>query len=575
MAWGGGTITGGAPMGGSVGGSPGNPGNGLPFAGIPWEMRQGVEQLLADEPDLAGDARWEASESRSPTACRRPASACGACCGRPADDSLSTFFIVVEALCVQAGPFLSQKGIDDGITPHDWTASPSSARSPSSLSWCRRSGAVLRVATTGRVASRVMFELRVRTFAHLQRLSLDYYTDEKAGVIMTRMTSDIESLQQLLQDGLPQFALQGLTMVVVTVVLFFYNVELALITLLIDRARCSRGCRCGSARRPTRATAACATPSPACSATSRRAFPACGWSPATTGPRHNVLQHRNVVGEYRDANDYTARLAATYGACTEFVGLLGQAALLLIGGNMVRDGTLTVGELTAFILYLNSFFRPIQQLVQLYNLYQQGQAAITKLGELLGDAPDASRRRPTRAAARRSRASHPRRRLLRLRPGQARAPRRRPAHRRGRDLSPGRARPARASRRSPSSSPASTTRRAARSRIDGHDLRDVTLDSLRRQLGVVPQEPFLFAGTDARQHRLRPARRHRRRGHGGGATRRPRRARRAAPRGRRHAGARAGRVAVVGGAPAASRWPGRSWPRPGCSCSTRPRRTST
>ena len=71
-------------------------------------------------------------------------------------------------------------------------------------------------------------------FAHLQRLSLDYYTDEKAGVIMTRMTSDIESLQQLLQDGLPQFALQGLTMVIVTVVLFFYNVELALITLVPD-----------------------------------------------------------------------------------------------------------------------------------------------------------------------------------------------------------------------------------------------------------------------------------------------------------------------------------------------------
>ena len=62
MAWGGGTITGGAPMGGSVGGSPGNPGNGLPFAGIPWEMRQGVEQLLADEPDQTDDPRWQASE---------------------------------------------------------------------------------------------------------------------------------------------------------------------------------------------------------------------------------------------------------------------------------------------------------------------------------------------------------------------------------------------------------------------------------------------------------------------------------------------------------------------------------
>ena len=62
-----------------------------------------------------------------------------------------------------------------------------------------------------------MFDLRVRVFAHLQRLSLDYYTDEKAGVIMTRMTSDIEALQQLLQDGLVQFGVQGLTMVIVTV----------------------------------------------------------------------------------------------------------------------------------------------------------------------------------------------------------------------------------------------------------------------------------------------------------------------------------------------------------------------
>src|SRR4029079_3459816 len=67
--------------------------------------------------------------------------------------------------------------------------------------------------------------------------------------------------------------------------------------------------------------------------------------------RHNVLNHRNVTGEYRDANDHTAPLARTYGASTEFVGLLGQAALLLIGGNMVRDGNLTVGVLAAYLLY--------------------------------------------------------------------------------------------------------------------------------------------------------------------------------------------------------------------------------
>ena len=123
MAWGGGTITGGAPMGGAVGGSPGNPGNGLPFAGIPWEMRKGVEQLLADEPDLGEDPRWQAAEGsfthqmkESGVSLRRMLKPNRRMMG------WSGLFILIEALAVQAGPFLSQMGIDDGITPHDWTA---------------------------------------------------------------------------------------------------------------------------------------------------------------------------------------------------------------------------------------------------------------------------------------------------------------------------------------------------------------------------------------------------------------------------------------------------------------------
>ena len=88
-----------------------------------------------------------------------------------------------------------------------------------------------RVRNTGKLAAQVMNDLRIRVFTHIQRLSLDYFTDEKAGVVMTRMTSDIEVLQQLLQDGLAQFAIQGLTMVLVTTILFTYNWLLALITI--------------------------------------------------------------------------------------------------------------------------------------------------------------------------------------------------------------------------------------------------------------------------------------------------------------------------------------------------------
>ncbi len=494
MAWGGGTITGGAPMGGSVGGSPGNPGNGLPFAGIPWEMREGVEKLLADEPDLKDDPRWQASDStfshrmkESGVTLKRML--------RPHRRmmTLSALFIVVEALCVQAGPSLVKLGIDDGITPHDWTALTiiGVAAILAVVLSAVASGA--RVATTGRVASRVMFELRVRTFAHLQRLSLDYYTDEKAGVIMTRMTSDIESLQQLLQDGLPQFALQGVTMLIVTVVLFFYNVELTLITLLLIvpvLTGLSLWFRSASDKGYNRVRDGIAGVLSDLSESLSGVRVVTGFNRA----RHNVLYHRNVTGVYRDANDHTAHLAATYGATTEFWGLLGQAVLLLIGGNMVRDGNLSVGTLAAFILYLNSFFLPIQSLVQQYNLYQQGQAAITKLDELLETHPtveesaDAEPLPPiegTVALHHVTFAYDPATPVL---------------HDVTLDIAAGET----ISLVGPTGAGKSTIAKLVTRfydpsegsiEIDGHDLRDVTIDSLRRQLGVVPQEPFLFAGT--------------------------------------------------------------------------------
>jgi len=494
MAWGGGTITGGAPMGGAVGGSPGNPGNGLPFAGIPWEMRQGVEKLLADEPDLKGDPRWQASDSSFSHRMKEAGiSLRRMLAPHRGMMSVSFFFIVLEAVCVQAGPFLSALGIDKGITPGNWTALAIIGTIAVLAVVVSAIASGARVATTGRVASRIMFELRVRTFAHLQRLSLDYYTDEKAGVIMTRMTSDIESLQQLLQDGLPQFALQGVTMLIVTGVLFYYNVELALITLLIIvpvLTGLSLWFRTASDKGYQRVRDGIAGVLSDLAESLSGVRVVTGFNRA----RHNVLQHRNVTGHYRDANDHTAHIAATYGACTEFWGLLGQAALLLIGGNMVRDGNLSIGVLLAFILYLNSFFGPIQSLVQQYNLYQQGQAAIAKLDELLEthptveEAEDATPLPPIQGAVTLkdvSFAYDPAKPVLR-------------------DVDLDIAAGETVSLVGPTGAGKSTIAKLVTRfydpteglvAIDGHDLRDVTIDSLRTQLGVVPQEPFLFAGT--------------------------------------------------------------------------------
>jgi len=480
-------MFGAAPAAGQQG-TPGRPGGGLPFAGIPEELRKGVEELVADEPE------WETPEStfthrmkESGVTLRRML--------RPHRKmlSISIVLVVIEALAIQAGPFLSQKAIDDGIVPKDWTAliEVGIAAVVAVVISAVVSGA--RVATTGRIASRVMFELRVRVFGHLQRLSLDYYTDEKAGVIMTRMTSDIESLQQLLQDGIPQLALQGLTMLVVTVVLFSYNVVLAIITVLMivpALTALSLWFRNSSDKGYNRVRDGIAAVLSDLSESLSGVRVVTGFNRA----RNNVLHHRNVSGEYRDANDHTAHLSALYGSSTEAVGLIGQAALLLIGGNMVRDGNLSIGELTAFILYLNSFFLPIQALVAQYNLYQQGQAAIGKLDGLLAthptveEASDAEPLPPIEGEVALddvSFAYDPAKPVLRdvdlrIAAGETMA-----------FVGPtgaGKSTIAKLVTRFYDPSEGSIT-------IDGHDLRDVTIDSLRRQLGVVPQEPFLFAGT--------------------------------------------------------------------------------
>jgi len=210
--------------------------------------------------------------------------------------------------------------------------------------------------------------------------------------------------------------------------------------------------------------------------------------------RHNVIHHENVVGNHLEANLVTARIGAIYGPGSEAVGIIGQAIVLAVGGSMVRNGTLTLGQLTAFLLYLTAFFAPIQQLVQLYTTYQSGQAAVTKLRDLLGTEPDV----PESADAVELPAVDGDVRLQGVTFGYD--PATPVLH--GVDLH------IRAGETfalvGPTGAGKSTVAKlvtrfydpqAGRVLLDGHDLRDVTFSSLRSQLGSVPQEPFLFHGT--------------------------------------------------------------------------------
>lgn len=464
---------------------------GLPFAGIPAELATRVEKLLEHEPEHELDpvefTQVHASGEPEPFTLRRFL--------RPHRRQLliSLGLVILGTILDQAGPLLTQQGIDRGIVPQQLSALVTVAAIYLGVVLADMVVTGRQVAYTGRVGEMLMFELRVRVFSHLQRLSLDFYTDEMAGRVMTRMTSDIDSLTQLFPDGLLNLLVQAFTLVIISVILFWMSPTLALITLLLV-VPAMVAMTLWFRRASDRGYLVVRDRIAEVLADLQESLSGIRIITAHNRRRHNVVHHDNVVGDYLDANLYTAKVGALYGPGTEAVGIVGQAIVLLIGGRMVLTGSLTLGELTAFVLYLTAFFAPIQQLVQLYNTYQQGQAAATKLRDLLGtqpsvaESPDAIEMPAIegeielRGVSFGYRADQPvlENVDLRIAPGETFA-----------FVGPtgaGKSTIAKLVTRFYDPMSGSVL-------IDGHDLRDVTLGSLRCQLGVVPQEPFLFHGT--------------------------------------------------------------------------------
>src|ERR1700691_5785909 len=227
MGWGGGFGGGGGFASGSPAGRAG-----LPFGGIPEELMEEATKLLASEPV---HEKSHISFTQLPSAKERERLTLPRMLrAYPKWVFAGSALVIVISLTLQAGPLLTEYAISHGMQRH---------KSLSVIVVCAALYLALafvsvyfqreQVNVTGKLSSRIMHDLRIRVFTQFQRLSLDFFTEEKAGVLMSRMTSDIENLQQLIQDGISQFALQGLTMVVITVILFLTNVTLAMWTVLL------------------------------------------------------------------------------------------------------------------------------------------------------------------------------------------------------------------------------------------------------------------------------------------------------------------------------------------------------
>ena len=234
---------------------------------------------------------------------------------------------------------------------------------------------------TGLTAERLLLALRVRIFSHLQRLSVDYYDRELGGRVMTRMTTDVEALSSLLQTGLIQAVVSFFTFGGVLIVLGVVNWQLTLAVMVVvpPLFAATWAFRVRSARAYDRARERIA----AVNADLQENLSGVRVAQASAREQVNSAGFRRLSGDYLDARLDAQRLVALYFPFVNFLSTVAQVVVLGVGSQMVSSGTLTAGALIAFILYLDQFFSPVQQLSQVFDTYQQASASMRRINELM------------------------------------------------------------------------------------------------------------------------------------------------------------------------------------------------
>jgi ATP-binding cassette, subfamily B, bacterial len=400
--------------------------------------------------------------------------------------------LILGTAAALAPPPLAKLAIDEGITPGDLTTLTWVVIAFLATALIYWAATYVQTYLVGWVGQRVLQDLRIQLFAHLQTLSIGFYSRRQAGVIISRLTNDVQALDQLVSDGVVTLFGSTLMLVGTAVILLALDLELALLTFLVFPvlALGSLGFRVVSANayRLTREKVAAITAYLQESLSGIRVV-------RTFAQERRHLERFNELNEDNyDANMTTVYLNAAYFPGVELLSAVATAGILLYGGLQAIDGDVTVGVLVAFIAALNNFFDPIQSLSQLYTTYQAGMAALDKIFELLDEEPD-----------------------LRDRQGAVELDRIRGeidfehvtfAYGDGEPalvdvdlhVPPGQTVALVGATGAGKSTFAKLVARFYDPTegvvlVDGHDLRDVAARSLRAQMGIVPQEAFLFSGT--------------------------------------------------------------------------------
>jgi ABC-type multidrug transport system fused ATPase/permease subunit len=407
-----------------------------------------------------------------------------------------------------APPLLAKLAIDEGITHHRTGVLVLAVLAfllSALMVWAMT---YLQTYLVGWIGQRALADLRIRIFAHLQALPIGFYESRPVGVLISRITNDVEALDTLVTDSVVTLFQSGLTLLGTLAILLILDVKLALLTFcaLLPMAAGSLLFRIAStgAFRRTRETIGAVTAYLQETLSGIRVVRSFGQE-----PRHEeAFAHLNA--ENREANMLTVRLNAAYFPAVELLSGLAVAAIVLYGGYQAIAGEITAGTIVAFVAALSNLFEPIQQLSQLYTTYQSGMAALEKIFQLLDEQPDLSDREGALELP------HIRGEIdledvsfayERGSPGtEAQEDGEAPRSWALRDLTlhvpPGQTVALVGATGAGKSTIVKLVARfydptCGRVLVDGHDLRDVVSSSLRSQLGIVPQEAFLFSGSVA------------------------------------------------------------------------------
>ena len=416
---------------------------------------------------------------------------------------LGLILVLFDSLASLAGPYLVRAGINDGVVAGSRSALVVASAVFLAVALTDLVDSIAETFVTGRTAERLMLALRIRIWAKLQRQSLDYYEREMAGRIMTRMTTDVDSFETLLETGLLSAVVSFCTFTGVGVALFFLNLDLALATLgvMVPLAVATVVFRRKAARTYELARDRIAV----VNANFQESLSGIRETQAFVHEEPSIARFHRLGLSYLEARVRAQRMVGTYFPFVQFLGDVGDAIVLGVGAGLVASGHLTTGALIAFILYLDLFFSPIQQLSQVFDSWQQTRVSVGRVGELMAletltpEAPHPVR--PSRLKG-----------AIRLEAVHFAYPTGRPGNAgtgpaaiealRGIDLeiAPGEFVALVGETGAGKSTVVKLLARfydptAGAVLVDGTDLRAYDLSAYRRELGYVPQEGFLFTGS--------------------------------------------------------------------------------